>query len=105
MRGVLGGGWGALCLDERLWVLMAVDVVEIICEVRGQVEHFSESIKQAARHAGRHLKLKRVVQGLPETKRTRADNEVQLSWHDLLYLVPLSYHKYIEFITPVYRVV
>lgn len=37
MRGVLGGGWGALCLDERLWVLMVVEVDEI-CEIRGQIQ-------------------------------------------------------------------
>ena len=48
VRGVLGGGWGALCLDERFWVLMAVDVVEIICEFRGQVEHFGEISRRLA---------------------------------------------------------
>lgn len=37
VRGVLGGGWGALCLDGKLWVLAVVEVVEIICEIRNQV--------------------------------------------------------------------
>lgn len=36
VRGVLGGGWGALCLDDRLRLLEVVEVVEIIYKIRDQ---------------------------------------------------------------------
>ena len=93
MRGVLGGGWGALCLDERPWVLMVVEVDEI-CEIRGQIQYFSGSVKQAAHYAGSHLNCK-------DGTKIKAEDKAQ-SCKTRPFV---SYHQSIEFTTPVYRMV